>query len=134
LSKLDISDFDPKAPPPHTAAFWQIVELNCPAEDSELADILDRIGRPEATTLAKIAEEIANDLSMGSFYDWLTDRKNRRVIPHRMGRCGYVPVRNETAKNGLWVIGGKRQVIYARGGLSVRDQQKAAAALMNEDG
>jgi Family of unknown function (DUF5906) len=27
LSNLDISDFDPKAPPPKTPAFWQIVEL-----------------------------------------------------------------------------------------------------------
>jgi hypothetical protein len=26
LAKLDLSTFDPKAPPPKTAAFWAIVE------------------------------------------------------------------------------------------------------------
>jgi hypothetical protein len=57
---------------------------------------------------------------------WLADRKNRRVIPHRMEVCGYVPVRNDSAKDGLWVIGGKRVAIYARKVLPLRNQIAAA--------
>jgi hypothetical protein len=38
----------------------------------------------------------------------------------------YVPVRSDTAESGLWVIGGKRQVIYAKAALSVLDRYRAA--------
>ena len=38
------------------------------------------------------------------FRAWLTDRKNRRVIPHRLETAGYVPVRNPGADDGLWKI------------------------------
>ena len=37
-----ISAFDPKAPPPKTAAFWDIVDANRAPEDAELADVLDQ--------------------------------------------------------------------------------------------
>ena len=43
---------------------------------------------------------------------WLRDRKNRRSIPHRLEKCGYVPVHNGAAKDGLWTVNGKRQAIY----------------------
>ena len=51
LAELDISAFDPKAPPPKTPAFWDIVDANRAPEDAELADILDKLGKPDATTL-----------------------------------------------------------------------------------
>ena len=54
--------------------------------------------------------------------EWLNDRKNRRAIPHRFESCGYAPVRNDTAKDGLWVIGGKRQVVYGRLDVSVGER------------
>ncbi len=38
LAELDISSFDPKAPPPKTPAFWDIVDANRSPEDAELAD------------------------------------------------------------------------------------------------
>ena len=38
LQTLDISDFDPKAPPPRTTAFWAIVDANRSTEDAELSD------------------------------------------------------------------------------------------------
>jgi hypothetical protein len=124
LATLDISGFNPKAPPPKTAAFWAIVDANHSPEDAELADVLDRLGNPEATTLIRITAE-----AMGEIELWLKDRKNRRVIPHRLERCGYVPVRNDTAKDGLWKINGTRQAVYAENSLSVRDRLRAAQQL-----
>ena len=38
LRTLDIADFNPKAPPPKTEAFWEIVNANRAPEDAELAD------------------------------------------------------------------------------------------------
>ena len=50
LAELDLSAFDPKAPPPKTAAFWDIVTCNSAPEDAELADVLDALGNPDAVT------------------------------------------------------------------------------------
>jgi hypothetical protein len=126
LAKLDLDQFDAKAPPPKTAAFWDIVDASRAPEDAELADVLDRIGNPDATTLIRITNE-----SNGSFRSWIEDRKNRRVIPYRMEQCGYVPIRNDAAKSGLWKINGTRQVIYSKDTLPIRDRIAAARRLTN---
>jgi hypothetical protein len=39
-----------------------------------------------------------------------------------MEGAGYVPVRNDAADSGLWIIDGKRQVIYGKSALSIRDR------------
>jgi hypothetical protein len=117
LATRDISKFNPKAPPPKTPAFWDIVDASRAPEEGEFADVLDEMGRPSTVTLREIR---AN--ATGGFLEWLQDRKNRRVIPHRMEDAGYVPVRNDTADDGLWKIEGKRQVVYAKAELSLRDR------------
>jgi hypothetical protein len=124
LKELDLSGFDPKAPPPKTEAFWAIVDANRPPEDAELADILDMIGNPDATTILRIAKAADTELAA-----WIRERKNRRAIPHRLEKVGYVPVRNEYADDGLWKLSGKRQVIYAKNTLSPSDRLRAAQAL-----
>ena len=67
--------------------------------------------------------------AQGGLYEWLSDRKNRRGIPHRFERCGYVPVRNGAAKDGLWVIGGKRQAVYGRLDIPLIERIRAAGKL-----
>jgi hypothetical protein len=129
LAKLDLSTFDPKAPPPKTAAFWDIVDANRAPEDAELADVLDEMGNPDATTLIRIT-----DAAAGEIQAWLRDRKNRRAIPHRLEKCGYVPVRNDSAESGLWVIGCARQVIYGKKILSISDRFRAASNLARPPG
>jgi Family of unknown function (DUF5906) len=139
LAGLDLSGFDPKAPPPKTEAFWAIVDAGRAPEESELADVLDELGNPDAVTLTRVLDkaEALTPLAKkkdgqplpGTFAHWLGDRKNRRAIPHRMERCGYVPVRNDMAKDGLWKINGARQVIYARVALSIKDRMQAAGKL-----
>jgi hypothetical protein len=124
LAEFDLKGFDSKAPPPKTTAFWEIVDANRAPEDAELADALDLLGNPAAVTLAKI-----NTVATGSFADWILDRKNRRAIPYRLEQCGYTPVRNDAAEDGLWVINGRRQAIYAKANLSVRDRMAAARRL-----
>jgi hypothetical protein len=136
LSELDISGFDPKAPPPRTPAFWDMVNAGRAPEDAELADVLDKIGeeqkapndRPDAVTLADL---IAH--ATGGTAEWLIDRRNRRALPHRMERCGYVSVQNPYATDGLWKFKTGRRVIYARVELSPPDRLTAAKALLEED-
>jgi hypothetical protein len=125
LTKRDISRFDAKAPPPKTPAFWSIVDANRAPEDRELADALEKLGTPDAVTVA-----MAANAAGGDFGQWLRDRRNSRQIPHRFEAAGYVAVRNEADKrDGLWKVDGARVVIYAIKTLSIRDQIVAAEQL-----
>jgi hypothetical protein len=47
LKNLDLSAFDPKAPPRQTDAFFEIVNASRTPEDAELADTLDLIAWPD---------------------------------------------------------------------------------------
>jgi Family of unknown function (DUF5906) len=133
LSQLDLSTFDPKAPPPSTPAFWAIVDANRSPEDADLADVLDEIGKIENETPIKaVTLQMLLSHATGDFRCWLEDRKNRRVIPHRLEDAEYLPVRNLDARDGLWKIVGKRQAIYAHASLSVADRIRAARTLTDQ--
>jgi hypothetical protein len=123
LGELDLSDFDPKAPPPKTAVFWEMVAAGRAPEDAEIADVLDELSNPAAITLAQIREKAGLGL-----LEWLDDRKNRRAIPHRLYSCGYVPVRNPDRQDGLWWLRKVRQIIYAKAALSPAERLTAARA------
>jgi hypothetical protein len=124
LATLDISGFNPKAPPDKTPAFWAIVDANRPSEESEIVDLLETIGNPPVVTLEWMAQCSQDDLSA-----FFKDRKNRATVRHRLENAGYEPVRNDTAKDGFWKVDGSRRVIYARKDLSVPEQFKAARSL-----
>jgi hypothetical protein len=137
LATLDISDFNPKAAPPKTEAFWAIVDANRSPEDSELADAIDRLGkesvdrdgqpvviRPKAITIDNVALVASGDFAL-----WIKDPKNRRAIPHRMEECGYTPVRNKSAKDRLWKINGRRQAVYALSNMDLSEQISEAEYL-----
>ena len=87
LSELDLSKFDPKAPPPKTAAFWDIVSSNSAPEDSELTDVIEALDNPDAVTLAVLIDQATTKGNEAA--DWLMDRRHRRSIPYRMERCGF---------------------------------------------
>ena len=123
LHQRDLSDFDAKAPPERTKAFWDIVGANRAPEEAELSDVFDKL-KADAVTLGDIVDAADYDLRQ-----WLEDRKNRRTIPHRLASCGYVMVRNDVAKDGHWVVDGKRGVVYAKATLPVSAQIGAANAL-----
>lgn len=125
LRTLDISEFDPKAPPPKTPAFYAIVNAQRGVEEPELQDLLDALGRPVAATLDTLIRRAAGT----DLHPWLIDRKNRRLIGHRLERCGYERLDNDTANDGLWKIGGKRQVVYVNMLAPPGDRWRAARDL-----
>ncbi len=124
LPAVDLTAFDPKAPPPKTQAFWEIVNASRAPEDAELADVLDELKHPDVVTLDQVASTAA--LIHPSFADWLRDRKSRRSIPHRFEDCGYVVVTNPDDSEGRWKISGTRHTIYGKTSLSERDRLAAA--------
>ena len=123
LAGLDLSEFDPKAPPPKTQAFWEIVGASRAPEDNEMQDAIDALGTPDALTLDRIAAKASI-----SFAEYLGDRKNARRIPHRLEACGYVAVRND-GKDGRFKINGRNQTVYAKADLPICDRIAAARRL-----
>lgn len=127
LAQLDLSAFDPKADPPKTEAFWHIVNAARAPEESELADILEAIGNPEALTVGMLVQQAK--LGHPEFADWLTDRKNRKHVAYRLEDAGYESVRNQDAKDGLWKVDGRRVVVYARHEMTMNQRLRAVRGL-----
>ena len=142
LRGWDLSRFDPKAPPPKTEAWWDVVNAGRAPEESELAGLIEELGSPDAITLRQLVKK-ANEMlqqygimtgANGNLAGWLLERKNQRVIPHKMEAAGYVAVRNPEAKDGRWKVGSDRVVIYARGSLTPPQARHAALELQQSNG
>lgn len=121
LATLDISGFNPKAPPPKTPAFWAIVGANRPTEESEIMDALDALNNPDAITIDWLITTASPGLAT-----FLLERKNRKAASHRIADAGYEQVRNDLAKDGLWVIKKARKAIYAKSTLTLQERMSAA--------
>ena len=145
LLTLDVSDFDPKAPPPQTEAWHQIVSANVPPERDGLEVVLyqmehDRMVTELAETGFTIPEQMALKPELVTLEELRTKAEDMRAfdvlpifntaaarkLPHKMSEAGYEPVRNPDATSGKWLIrvGGKRvpMTFYARRGTTVRQQ------------
>ncbi|AJC80943.1 hypothetical protein IE4803_CH03787 [Rhizobium etli bv. phaseoli str. IE4803] len=123
LRQHDLSGFDPKAPPPKTHAFWEIVDAHHGSNESEFADTIDRMtehggGRkPVVFSTDNLIDNASAVLAA-----WIRDPKNRRQVPKRLEKVGYVRVQNPDADDHLWKIGGRRQAVY--GARSVSEQTR----------
>src|SRR5262249_58187491 len=93
------------------------------------ADVFEDVGIANVVPSPKIVSK-----ATGEFEACLRDGKNRRAIPHRLEKCGYTPVRNDHADDGLWRIGGKRQAVYAKASLSERDRLAAVSEVSDVSG
>jgi hypothetical protein len=99
-----------------------------PAEDGELADLLDGIGWPDVVTLPMLIDR-ARDRQMNELAGSLGDRARSRLTATRMHEAGYDALPNPHAKGGLWSIGGRRMVVYMRSGITEADAHRAVGAL-----
>ena len=128
LATLDLSKFNPKAPPPKTQAFWIMVSGGEAPETNELRDLLDSLPSRDAFTLGHLLEAALNT-QQSEAYAELAERGKRRQVPRKLASIGYVSVRNPTANDGAWLIAGRRQCVYSRQDMSYSDQVAAARRL-----
>jgi hypothetical protein len=124
LRTLDLTGFNPKAAPPKTPAFYEIVACNNDPEEGELTSLLDEMGNPATVTIGEL-RSAAMSGSGDSSVSALFERKERRAIPHKLERAGYVSVRNPGTTDGRWKVDGKNQTVYARRDLALADQLRA---------
>jgi len=133
LHAFDLSGFDPKATPLKTRAFWEIVNANRSPEEAEAADAIDKLGNPAAVTIDMLISVADHD-----FANWLLERKNRRIIPHRFEEVGYEVIANPDNAQRVWNVFDpltkrvKRQIVYARKELAIVDQIRAARKLCQD--
>lgn len=133
LLGIELSDFSPKAPPPQTDAWHQIVMSNRQVNQGELADVLDALGNPLAVTVQQIIAK-AQFMVLTELSETLSDPTKGRLIPKKMAECDYTPLRNPYSKDGYFVIEGRRRGVYVQKNLSVRDQHSAAQKLVDGNG
>jgi hypothetical protein len=125
LRARDLRKFNPKAPPVRTKAWRDIVAANRTAQDTELSDVLDAMGRPEVVTVEDIRRQATHELS-----EWL--KQHGRIIQRKMEQEGYERVENPTAKDGVWKFGKERVRIYGRKELGLGRQIQGAEKLKKE--
>ena len=125
----DVSNFDPKAEPPKTDAFWTMVSMDRGGEHGEIADAIDLLKdkdgqRPDALTLDQLS-------AVAPALESLRDKTKRTRIRRRLEDSGYVVVVNPKAKrsDGLWFVKGRRQTIYASERLDLKQRLTAAKNL-----
>ena len=132
LAQKDIRGFDSKKPPPKRMRARDR-QLQPEPGRQRTRDVLDALGNAGAVfwnTLEQVAGR--KPFSEGTIYEWLTDNKNNRAIPHRMETAGYVPCRYDGRKDGMWTINKRRKVVYAKVDLDLRSQTIAAQALVKK--
>jgi hypothetical protein len=138
LRSYDISGFDPKAPPPKTPAFWTMVNADRGEEHGALLDAIEKLNEQRAAEGKPIHVVTIRDLAaVAPGLEGLRDARMGRRIGKQLGDSGFVAVDNPTSAQGLWVVDGQRQRIYAWSSLSPEDRgalASARAAERNGDG
>lgn len=127
LKTLDISKFDAKAPPKKTDAFYTMVDAGTPEKTDDIADALDAVGQPDAVTVEQL--ELVGDPTL---QEWFADIKNAKSVHYRMEASGYVAMRSPHAKDGRWVVLGRRKKVYVRDSLPPQVARKAVQKLVDD--
>ena len=131
LMALDLSRFNPKAPPRQTQAFWEMANAMRSEKESEMDDIIESLGRPAALIIGNIGR--ASTLNHYGFVEWLKDGKNARQTALFLEDCGYRRLSNPHDKRqGRWQVGNQRTAVYVRKNMTDREGFAAAEALRQE--
>jgi hypothetical protein len=147
LCCYDLSLFNAKAPPPRTPAFYEIVASGVAPEEIELADLIERMGNPDALTIAQLSDRANTETDLHDLANWIDNRLNRKAIPHKFEQVGYVRVPNpDNKKQGIWSVKtwiikpmateaeaiSQRQHVYAKASLSYPEQIKAVRTMIEQ--
>jgi hypothetical protein len=120
LRGLDLAGFNPNAPPDRTQAFWEMVDAMRSEEESEMADIIESLGSPNALTVSDLIDR-AGGLGRYGFAEFLRDHTKARNIKMRLEENGYRRLANPDDKRGRWQLPSERTSVYVRRLLSDRE-------------
>jgi Family of unknown function (DUF5906) len=132
LRQHSLDGFDPKAPPPQTQAFWEMVNAMRSEEESEMADIIESLGKPKALMMSDLVRG-ASAAGRHILVQYLQDHRNARTVAIRLEDCGYRRLANPKERRGRWWVGGQRTSVYVRHQLTDREGLAAVRALAGFD-
>jgi len=83
LRSVDLSKWNPKAPPPKTSGFYTMVEASRGSQTAGILDALDELANPEVLTIGDIAQKADSETAQ-----WLPEPRQRDLgrAPAERGR------------------------------------------------
>lgn len=127
LRSLDVADYDPGEHPPQTEMLREIIDASVPQEVGWIQDVMEETGwTPKVFIIDSLISRAQNHAELKEF---LENKGNRKIIPHRLERCGYTKVRNPQHGEGRWRIAGKMQHVYGNHKLNINELLAEAAQL-----
>jgi hypothetical protein len=121
LQNLDLSEFNPKAPPRKTQAWHEFVDAGQSPQDAEFASVLSEAGWPDIVYVNVISANAPRNLG-----DWMSENSNKRQIPHRFEEAGYSKILNPDRKDNRWKVNGKHTTIYGLEKLTIKQRIEGA--------
>jgi hypothetical protein len=128
LRRLDLSPFNPKSPPPMTAAKAAMIDAGRDDSSGPVGDALDLMRSNGVPTDAFTLDALLAYMNDEVFRATLSDPKNSKRAARLLTDAGYERALNDSNK-GRWIIDGRRQYVYARRELPVAERNKLAAGL-----
>ena len=153
LLTVDLTQYNPKAPPRLTRAALTVIADGVDVDRDELRKLLDGMGREDepvqAVTIRKLIGEAREQLAAAGidqvygrypadcYINRLLDRGySRNGLPLHLSEEGYTPVIKTTSggrAEATWGRGEKRSRVYARAGLPEDIRVKLAKELVGEE-
>jgi hypothetical protein len=112
-----------------TAAKLAMIDAGRDEHTSPVGEALEKMRAAGLGTDALTVDDLLAHGDDAELHELLTDRANARRVPHVLSEWGYEKVINAAAKDGRWVIDGRRRLVYARRELTQAARLKAARAL-----
>jgi len=130
LRRFNLEGFDPKAPPPKTEAWHEIVLAHKDPEETALSEALEdpQGGRIQIGTVREIIVAVRfRDVSLA---ETLQDKKNARKIPRMLEHIGLEVLPNPNApSDGRWRLSdGRKDTLYVDKSLPRAEQLRLANA------
>lgn len=128
LETYDLDGFDPKAAPPTTPAFMEIIAASKAAQIGDIQDALDRLNWPDLLIVPDLI--IADPVAASA----LTDPANRVMIARWLDAAGYMQVPNLNAKSGKWSVyvtsdaDRRKLMVYGKKTISSKELNRMATA------
>ncbi|WP_160153952.1 primase-helicase family protein [Microbulbifer sp. ALW1] len=130
LNNLNLSQFDHKAPPPHTAAFTAMMEAGVSADNEDLQEVLEALDKPKAVTKEQLISQ-AEKSQLPELASFLRDRQAGRKLAVELDEAGYSRCNNPNAASHRWLIRDRKVIVYTRNDLPPHVALAAAKALQN---
>jgi hypothetical protein len=109
LTHLDLSSWNPGAPPPKTEWWHRLVLEGNQHDENPLADAIEKLGNPEWLTAEGLAKEGGPAVA-----SWFADSRNRKNTSRMLGALGYRRISNPGDKRGRYSFSKEQRIVYAR--------------------